>query len=230
MDALEKLVSFIASDVIGRVTALLIGIVASSIVYQNLIMVEKNTQLDSKEQLISVKEERIKSVNDQLNVLKSQLSYKPYKDKQKFEDLTQKNKELEKENTTLSKVVDELKIISQSPNVGDIANDISVLKEENVVLKSKLSGYESNVLIENEVVDLGKSWSGFGGVVIFGIEELSVIGHGTARLSVNGTTISRKILPGDQLKFEVGIHKYLLNIQTIEYVRSEVKISVTKQI
>jgi hypothetical protein len=230
MDALEKLVSFIASDVIGRVTALLIGIVASSIVYQNLIMVEKNTQLDSKEQLISVKEERIKSVNDQLNVLKSQLSYKPYKDKQKFEDLTQKNKELEKENTTLSKVVDELKIISQSPNAGDIANDISVLKEENVVLKSKLSGYESNVLIENEVVDLGKSWSGFGGVVIFGIEELSVIGHGTARLSVNGTTISRKILPGDQLKFEVGIHKYLLNIQTIEYVRSEVKISVTKQI
>lgn len=230
MDGLEKLVRFILSDVIGRVTALIIGVIASSIVYQNLIMVEKNTQLDSKEQLIAVKEERIKSVNDQINVLKTQLSYKPYKDKQEFEDLTNQNKDLESTNSTLSKVVEELKNISETPNSDNLAKDIYQLKEENILLSAKLAKYETDKLVVNEVVEKGKSWLGFGGSVIFGIDSMSVYGYADARLSVNGTTVVRKVFPGDQLRIEIGKMKYLLSIQTIEYVSSRVLISVSKQI
>ena len=230
MEGLDKIISFIFGDISGRVTALIVGVIATSIVYSELILVEKDTQLDSKQQLILVKEERIKSVNDQINVLKSQLIYKPYKDKKDFEDLQQINASLEKENLRLSQLVSELQKVGDNVNAEELVASLSEIKQENLQLKNELSLYTSEIIIKDQRIDLGKAWSGFGGVVVFGVDEISVLGYSKTRLSVNGTTTTMKTNAGDQYVFAVGENEYLLNVLSVEYVSSRVSINVSKKI
>ncbi|OEE72198.1 hypothetical protein [Vibrio genomosp. F6] len=230
MEGLDKIISFIFGDISGRVTALIVGVIATSVVYSELILVEKDTQLDSKQQLILVKEERIKSVNDQINVLKSQLIYKPYKDKKDFEDLQQINTSLEKENLRLSQLVSELQKVGDNVNAEELVASLSEIKQENLQLKNELSLYTSEIVIKDQRIDLGKAWSGFGGVVVFGVDEISVLGYSKTRLSVNGNTTTMETNAGDQYVFTVGENEYLLNILSVEYVSSRVSISVSKKI
>ncbi len=230
MDGLEKLVKFIFGDVTGRITAVIVGIIATSVVYNELILVNKNTQLDSKEQLLLVKEERIKSVNDQINVLKSQLTYKPYKDKKDFEDLQQMNASLKQENTHLSQLVTELQKVGDNVNSEELVESLTKIKQENIKLKGELALYSSEYILENQHVDLGSSWSGFGGVVVFGVESISVLGHSQTRLSVNGKTSSTKTYAGDQFVFKVGNNEFLLSVIAVEYVSSRLTISISKKI
>ncbi|WP_113875037.1 hypothetical protein [Marinomonas aquiplantarum] len=229
MEVVEKFIQFIKNDISGRLTSFILGVIAMSVMYQNFILVEKDTQLHSKEQLINVKEERIKSINDQINVLKVQLSYKPFKDKKEVEDLTAQNKELSEENEKLISLVTELKSISQNTVSENLVEDFAKLKKSNLELEKRLATYTSKYIVEKEDIPLGRSWNGFDGVVVFGVENLTVTGAGDIRFSVNGKTEAKRVYPGDQFQFTLGENQYLLNVVAVEYVSSKITVSISKK-
>ncbi|PMG99736.1 hypothetical protein [Vibrio lentus] len=230
MDKVKSAFTFVLGEDYGRAVAFSIGVFVTAVLYQNFIMIQKDTQLDSKQQLIYVKEDRIKAVNDQIDVLKLQLAYKPYKDKKEFEDLESENIELSVQNANLSALLEEVKTIDNSKDIKQFADDIAKLKSENIKLTNELATYISDIVVHSERVSLGHSWSGFGGVVVFGLDRLSASGYGEARLSVNGETTNKRIYPGDQFTFEVANTQYILNVLSVEYVASQIKIGVSKKI
>jgi len=227
---ISKTLTFLLADPVGRIGALIIGIIVTVLAYENFVIFQKDVQLISKDQLIRVKEERLKQLNDQISGLKVEIAYKPLKEKRILNELSEKSQDLEDRNKALSEITQSIKSDNKSEfKVSELAQKIKNLKEKNLDYKRKLLNYESNIIASDQNIEIGSSWEGFGGRVLFGVSDISVAGYANTYLSVDGATEKHKVWPGQQFQFQLSNQNYLLNVVSISYVGSRATISISKK-
>ncbi len=226
---LHKTLAFLSADPIGRGAALLIGIIACAFTYENFLIAQKDVQLTSKDELIGVKDERLKQLNDNIAGLKVELDYKPLKEKRLLDELTEKNETLKMQNAALSEIEKSVKSNGNDKlTTADLITEVKKLKETNAEIRRKLATYEFSTLVPNLDIRKGDSWEGFGGRVLLGLKDVSVSGFAKVNFTYDGASEPKEIGPGDQFKFFVNDQRYVLNILSVVYVGSKITISVSK--
>ena len=226
---IQHTLSFILYDPIGRGASLIVGIVVTALVYEYFVMVQKEAQLVSKDELIRIKDERMKQINDQVEALKADLDFKPLRERRVLEGLKEKNDELARQNKALAQIAESVgDSIVHLPDAEAFARTVEKLKDENTDLIEKLGRYEARTIVSEMTVGKGDTWTGFGGRVVFGVKDLRVQGFAQTQFSVDGISKRRDLWPGDQIKFELDQQSYLLNIESVRFVLSRVVIGVSR--
>lgn len=110
-DNVSAVINFIKRDPLGRLTAVIIGIIITVFAYQNYFIPSKDEQLnemqrhnDTKDELIRLKEERLKQSSDKANYLALQLEYFPVESNRQIGELKKKNDNLRARNDELMRL------------------------------------------------------------------------------------------------------------------------------
>lgn len=223
-------VSFLLADPVGRIGAFILGIVLSIVCYQNFIMVEKQAEINNKDELIRVKEERLKQKNDVIEGLKIELSYKPLKEKRILDQLAMQNNDLKLRNLaleTIAKSVDIEKSVTN--NYEELINQVNSLKSNNEQLSIDLLSYQNEIIIDNYSLNSGEAWNGFGGAISFGVKSVRLDNYSDITFSVQGTSTIIRVWAGTQIPFTLTGRDYILSVGKVSYVGGRVEITVSKK-
>ena len=219
--------------------SMMLGALVTYLIFDSVVLSGKNNQIANLNAVVEVEKghqnvlnERIKLLGDKAVFLEGRIKYKPQIEKEKHLETQQEITRLQAENKYLQSVKSKLENLE-----GDRIEVAKIeVKLENYVaeitrLKTVLSKYESDIIIENYRLEVGNGWSGFGGKVTFGLGRTDFTGSdGNIAIATSSmfSENSKKVKAGDRFEFSIGENKYYLVVSGVHYIGSYIEISVYK--
>ncbi|WP_417881234.1 hypothetical protein [Vibrio sp.] len=237
----DKLINTILNGLKVAIPSILVGIIGTYLVYDSVVLVGKNSELETLRVAVDVEKgrqnvlsERIKLLGDKSVFLESQLKYKSPTQKALEEESKQKIEMLTKENIQLHRIKEKLeKAEGSKVDIAELSAKLDKYVAENAQLKAQLGKFTSEVLVSDYQMSEGESWSGLGGRVTFGVSDVTnEYKKGNVALVVSSIfdTEDKKVQAGNSFDFSVEGNNYKLVVNKVAYIGDYVTISVYKKI
>ncbi|EOX1846432.1 hypothetical protein ACPDXS_002786 [Vibrio cholerae] len=235
----SKLWAVISANFKIGLSGLVLGGFITYLAYDTFVLVSKDSEIASLNAAVEVEkgnqkvlEQRLKLLGDRVSFLNERLEHKPKLEKEKVESLEIQVESLAKENSYLKSLKSKLESVEgKEIDIAKLELQLDSYISKNRLLKATLANYESEIIVENYLLNQGQAWTGLGGKVSFGIGYVDYTTSG-GNFALATSTIfpgeTRQVKAGERFEFEVKGNKYYLIITSVKYIGSTAEISVYK--
>ncbi|MEW6996260.1 hypothetical protein AADZ86_00945 [Colwelliaceae bacterium BS250] len=237
--ALEKLIDIASKSLKIAIPSIMLGSLVTYLIFDSMILSGKNSEISNLNASIEVEKghqkvlnERIKLLGDKAIFIENRLKYKPEMAKEKEVETASQLKKLTEDNQYLLSLKSKLeKVEGKKIDTAKLEIKLEGLVQNNNTLKTELSRYQSEILVDNHKLEFGESWAGFGGQITFGLGRVDYSGNEGNTAKVTSSIFAgnlKEVSAGEKFEFSVADNKYTLVVSNVNYVGSYISISVYK--